>query len=296
LLAGRHLNQSVILVVMSSQTVRLAEPILWRSGLVGDYPGRQSYVELGAERVRLVFCWCPPTPPGHPFLLGSPPDEPERRDNETQRPHDFPRGFWLAQHPVNQQQWESVMGANPRRNAKGHLHPVDNVSWNDAQEFCRKTGLRLPLEAEWEYACRAGTTTPFGIGGGRELNAQMANFDGGHPYGAGREAFKWLDRARTLPQGAFPPNAWGLHDMHGQLWEWCEDVLEGRDRVLRGGSWLGPGWGARSAFRGGFTPDDRGGSFGFRPSPSSIQGSLEDQRSGARSEVRDERNDGPAKR
>jgi len=138
------------------------------------------------------------------------------------------------------------MGQNPSRRGKGDLYPVDSVSWNDAQEFCRKTGLRLPTKQEWEYACRAGTTTPFGIGGGRYLNAQMANFDGNYPYGAGREAFKWLYRERTLPQGSFPPNAWGLHDMHGQLWEWREDEYSGGVRVLRGGSWFLNGRSARA--------------------------------------------------
>jgi formylglycine-generating enzyme required for sulfatase activity len=152
---------------------------------------------------------------------------------------------------------------------------VDTVSWNDAQEFCRKTGLRLPKEKEWEYACRAGAATPFGIGGGQCLNAQMANFDGNKPYGSGREAFKWLYRERTLPQGSFPPNAWGLHDMHGQLWEWCEDVLEGRSRVLRGGGWFLDGWVARAAIRYGFAPASRSDDFGFRPCPGSTSSQVQ---------------------
>ena len=265
--------------------------------MAGDYAGQQSFIEVGAQRVRLVFCWCPPTLPGQPFLMGSPPDEPDRRDNEAQHPVDFPQGFWLARHPVNQQQWQAVMGANPSQRGQGDLHPVDSVSWNDAQEFCRKAGLRLPREAEWEYACRAGTTTPFGIGSGDYLNAQMANFDGGNPYGSGREAFKWLLRGRTLPQGSFPPNAWGLHDMHGQLWEWCEDVLEARIRVLRGGDWFIFGGDARSAFRTRTAPDSRYDVIGFRLCPSSTGPGPEARRpprSGARSVARDEQNDGPA--
>ncbi len=257
---------------MSSTAFALLDAAPWRPGLTGEFPGQQRYLEVGTPPARLVLSWCPPTPPDRPFVIGSPPDEPERRDNESRREVNIPDGFWIAQHPVNQRQWQAVMGANPSQRGKGDSHPVDNVSWNDAQEFCRKAGLRLPKEAEWEYACRAGTTTPLSIGEGGCLNAQLANFDGNHPYGSGREAFKWLYRQRTLPQGSFPPNAWGLQDMHGQLWEWCEDVLEGWDRVLRGGSWFDGGWGARSAIRHGIDPENRSGSIGFRPCPSSTRG------------------------
>ena len=269
-----------ILAAMSSHTLPIPGPVRWQSGLVGDYTGRQSYREVGTPPVRMVFCWCPPTPPGQPCLLGSPPDEPERMDRETQRAVDFSDGFWIAQHPVNQQQWQAVMGKNPSQRGKGELHPVDTVSWDDAKEFCRKTGLRLPSEAEWEYACRAGTTTPFGIGSGQCLNAQLANFDGNYPYGSGREAFKWLYRQRTLPQGSFPPNSWGLHDLHGQLWEWCEDVLEGRGRVLRGGGWADFGRFARSAVRDGLDPANRDDSIGFRPCPSSTSGQASNEAGG----------------
>ncbi|MBI5686862.1 MAG: formylglycine-generating enzyme family protein [Verrucomicrobia bacterium] len=256
---------------MSHPATGLVEPVPWEPGLPGEFPGQQCVMPL-APGVSMIFCWCPPTPPGQPFLMGSPPDEPDRRDNEKQQPKKIPEGFWLARHPVNQQQWMAIMRDNPSQRGKGEMHPVDNMSWEDAQKFCSKTGLRLPLEAEWEYACRAGTTTPFGIGNGECLNAQMANFDGNYPYGSGRDAFKWLYRERTLPQGSFPPNAWGLHDMHGQLWEWCEDVLEGRDRVLRGGSWLDDGRFARSAVRHGCDPGSRSDGIGFRPCPSSTKG------------------------
>lgn len=253
---------------MSHPATRLVEPVTWQPDLTGKYPGQQAVLTLRGTDVEMIFCWCPP-PPGGSFVMGSPPDEPERFDNEKQRNGAISGGVWLAQHPVNQQQWQAVMSENPSQRGNGDLYPVDSVSWNNAQEFCRKTGLRLPKEAEWEYACRAGTTTPFGIGDGRYLNAQMANFNGDQPYGAGREAFKWLYRECTLPQGSFPPNAWGLHDLHGQLWEWCQDEYSGRDRVLRGGSWICDGRAARSAYRNGSDPDDRLGSIGFRPCPSS---------------------------
>jgi formylglycine-generating enzyme required for sulfatase activity len=257
---------------MSSQPVRLLEPVRWAPGLVGEFPGRQSFIELGPERVRMVFCWCPPTPPGRSFVMGSPPDELERSSDENQRPVEIPQGFWLARHPVNQRQWRAVMGKNPSRRGGSDPHPVDSVSWEDAQEFCRQAHLRLPTEAEWEYACRAGSATPFGIGSGYCLNSQMADFHGNEPYGSGRESFKWLHRRRTLPEGSFPPNAWGLHDMHGQLWEWCEDEYAGRGRVLRGGGWFHPGGLARAAYRDWNAPVHRDDYFGFRPCPSSTQG------------------------
>ena len=131
--------------------------------------------------------------------------------------------------------------------------------------------MRLPTEAEWEHACRAGTTTDFAVGGGECLNSQLANFDGNHPHGSGRDAFNWLDRERTTAEGSFPPNAWGLHEMHGQLLEWCEDKYDdaGGGRVLRGGGWFHIGERARSASRIGGTPDYRDYSLGFRPCPSS---------------------------
>jgi formylglycine-generating enzyme required for sulfatase activity len=256
---------------MINSPVKLLDPVPWRPGLAGEYAGQECCIELGAQRVPLTFCWCPPTPPGRPFIMGSPADEPQRTGDEKQRPVEIPQGFWLAKHPIDQRQWQAVMNTNPSRQGKGYLYPVDSVSWEDAQGFCRETGLRLPKEAEWEYACRAGTATPFAVGGGRYLNAQMANFDGNHPYGDGREAFKWLYRERTLPRGSFPPNAWGLHDMHGQLREWCEDVYHGGARELRGGSWIDLGRFARSANRIGNAPDVRGAVYGFRPCPSSTQ-------------------------
>lgn len=181
------------------------------------------------------------------------------------------------------------MGDNPSQRGQGDQHPVDSVSWEDGVAFCKKTGLRLPSEAEWEYACRAGTSTHFGIGGGNDLNSQMANFDGNHPYGNGRNSFKWLERNRTLPQGWFPPNAWGLHDMHGQLWEWCEDILKGRDCVLRGGSWIFVGRFARSAYRFGFEPEIRNVNIGFRPCPSSTSQGQSGSRPEAESESLAER-------
>lgn len=264
---------------MSTRHPYVIDPLPWHPDLVGEYPG-QTCEKVLAPGVAMVFCWCPPTPKGQPFLMGSPPDEAGRSDDEVQHPVHLTQGFWLAKHPVTQTQWLAVMGTDPSQNGMGDLHPVVNISWIKAQEFCRNSGLRLPTEAEWEYACRAGTTSPFSIGGGQYLNAQMANFDGRYPYGSGSQAFVWLNRTQTLMTGSFPPNKWGLHDMHGQLWEWCQDgygtlsatravdplgTAEGWRRVLRGGSWIRAGRSARSTSRSCLEPGSWNNILGFRP-------------------------------
>jgi formylglycine-generating enzyme required for sulfatase activity len=152
------------------------------------------------------------------------------------------------------------------------------VSWDDCQEFvaklCRRAGrvFRLPTEAQWEYACRAGTRTPFHFG--ETISAEQANYDGNHTYGEGH---KGVSRKKTTPVDSFPANAWGLHDMHGNVWGWCQDWYgpyqnpdqtdpegskNGTARVLRGGSWFNDPWYCRSAYRGRNVPgyrSDRGG-------------------------------------
>src|SRR5262249_11255020 len=157
---------------------------------------------------------------------------------------------FLGACPVTQAQWQAVMGYNLSR-FKGENRPVDGVSWEDCQEFCMKLSklegkvYRLPTEAEWEFACRAGTTTPFATG--PTISTDHANFDGTYIYEGGK---KGVYRKATTPVGSFPPNAWGLCDMHGNVWEWCSDLYgpypdgditdpigpaTGEDRVLRGG-------------------------------------------------------------
>ncbi len=210
----------------------------------GDFPGQEAVFTLKGTDVEMTVCWCPPA--------------------------DGIPGFWIAKHLVSQRQWTAVMKSNPSKAGRGEDFPVDSVSWNDAQEFCKKTGLRLPSEKEWEHACRAGTSNEYAVGIRTAINSQLANFNGNYPGGSGDGAFKWLYRERTLPEGSFPPNAWGLHDMHGQLWEWCEDEYEGRGRALRGGSWIINGWLAASGDRYGKDPGVRNSNFGFRPCPSSI--------------------------
>ena len=155
-------------------------------------------------------------------------------------------------YPVTQAQWRWATRRSPSR-FKGNDRPVDSVSWNDCQEFCsrlsKKTGQRfcLPSEAQWEYACRAGTTTPFFFG--LTISTDQANYDSNFIYSGGREG---IYREQTTAVGSFPANAWGLYDMHGNVWEWCQDWYgpyqdgdekayrfsdPGTTRVLRGGSW-----------------------------------------------------------
>ncbi len=209
----------------------------------------------------MKFAWIPPGT----FLMGSPANEPERSDDETQHGVTLTKGFHLGIHQVTQAQWQAVMGDNPS-NFKGESNlPVEIVSWYDCVAFCvalgKKDGktYRLPTEAEWEYACRAGTTTPFHFGG--TISVNQANYDGNYTYANGK---KGVYREKTTPVGSFPANAWGLFDMHGNVWEWCADwygphqegelkdpqgFIGGNGRVLRGGCWGNRPWHCRSACR-----------------------------------------------
>ena len=161
---------------------------------------------------------------GGTFLMGSPDTEKERTSSESPQHWVTLQRFFLGKYPVTQAQWQAVMGNNPAY-FKGNNRPVENVSWNDAIAFCQKlsqkTGryYRLPSEAEWEYACRAGTTTPFYFG--ETITPDLANYDGNYTYAS---APKGVYRQQTTDVGSFPPNAFGLYDMHGNVWEWCQDI------------------------------------------------------------------------
>jgi formylglycine-generating enzyme required for sulfatase activity len=209
------------------------------------------------------------------FLMGSPDDEPERVELEGPRHAvTLTRGFWLGDSACSQALWQAVMGHNPSYFTGDPQRPVEQVSWHDVQGFLRKLealvpGCRadLPSEAEWEYACRAGTDTPFSFG--VQITPEQANYDGNSPYAGGE---KGLYRRQTVPVKSLPPNAWRLYAMHGNVWEWCADGLRTYDgepqqdpqgpvsdekdapRVIRGGSWNGGAWGARSAYREAFHP------------------------------------------
>ena len=167
---------------------------------------------------------------------------------------------------------------------KGASRPVECVSWEEAMEFCQRLRQRsgwsysLPSEAQWEYACRAETTTPFAFG--ETITTDLANYDGNSTYGSGP---KGMYREETSEVGSHPANAWGLQDMHGNVWEWCLDIWhdsyirapsdgtawgsmsdESSWRLLRGGSWGHVPRGCRSAYRGSYRPVGRGSYWGFR--------------------------------
>ncbi|MBW4554394.1 MAG: SUMF1/EgtB/PvdO family nonheme iron enzyme [Trichormus sp. ATA11-4-KO1] len=205
--------------------------------------------------------------PGGTFTMGSPEEEAGRFDNESPQRQVRVPGFFMGRYAVIQEQWQAVMGTNPAH-FKGNRRPVEQVSWDDAVEFCeklsQKTGktYRLPSEAEWEYACRAGTNTPFYFG--ETINTDLVNYDGNFPYGS---APKGEYRQQTTDVGKFPPNSFGLYDIHGNVWQWCQDVynenyqgaptdgsawLNGKEKninVLRGGSWVNGARYCRSPFR-----------------------------------------------
>jgi formylglycine-generating enzyme required for sulfatase activity len=209
--------------------------------------------------------------PGH-FLMGSPESEAERYSNEgPQHAVTLTKGFWLADSACTQALWQAVMGDNPSHfisgKGGGGQHPVENVSWDDLQRFLRGlekllpgTLASLPSEAEWEYACRAGTRTPFSFGD--NISPEEVNYSGEYPYNKGR---KGLNRGATVPVRTLPANPWGLYEMHGNVWEWCadgrRDYAAGDEtdprgpenpeapRVLRGGSWHDDAGGLRSAYR-----------------------------------------------
>jgi formylglycine-generating enzyme required for sulfatase activity len=235
--------------------------------------------------------------------MGSPEEEPERRGNEGPQHLVQLQGFFLAQTPITQAQWRAVAQWRPTKGEgawnqklnpnpshfKGDQRSVEQVSWEDAMEFCRRlsqrTGRRytLPSEAQWEYACRAGTTTPFYCGA--TISTKLANYEGSEVYGDGE---KGEYRQQTMDVASFPANPWGLHDMHGNVWEWCadhwhdnyegapedgrawidEESKENDDkmnfRLLRGGSWIIHPAYCRSAFRYFYHPDNRNYSIGFR--------------------------------
>ncbi len=237
--------------------------------------------------------------PAGKFLMGSPQDEKERDTDEEQHEVSITKPFYLGVYVVTQAEYEKVMGNNPSWfSAKGDgkdevkdmdtsRFPVENVSWDDAVAFCKKLSelpeekkagrvYRLPTEAEWEYACRAGTKTPFHFG--NSLSSKQANFDGDLPYGEGDQG---PNLERTAKVGSYAPNAFGLYDMHGNVWQWCQDwydenyyknspredppgPAQALNRVVRGGGWGDEGEDCRSAFRDWNEPRDRGSDLGFR--------------------------------
>jgi formylglycine-generating enzyme required for sulfatase activity len=254
--------------------------------------------KAGEERevVGIKLCWCPPGK----FTMGSPPNEPQRRPGEDQVEVTLSKGFWIGKYEVTQGNWRRIIGKLPGELTlelpEGGDYPVGNVNFTEAESFCanltelghqageipKEWLCRLPTEAQWEYACRAGTTTATAFGD--TLSSKQANFRG-KPYN-GAVAGPSLGRAAKV--GSYPANAWGLHDMHGNTFEWCRDWYHAKlpggldpdlysakasatksehgdlSRVRRGGCWADDGWPCRSAFRLRFEAERRYDHIGFR--------------------------------
>jgi len=226
------------------------------------------YAELICQEASQIFRWiCPGR-----FWMGSPEAEVDRRDDETLHEVILTKGFWLADTACIQHLWRPLMGDNPS-GFMGKLRPVEKVSWSNIQDFINKLNhakpglqLRLPTESEWEYACRAGTTTPFNFG--ENITPEQVNYDGDNPYADGKKGLRW---GETVEVKSLPANDWGLYEMHGNVWEWCADwygayaagplidpqgPATGSARVLRGGSCFDGASNVRSALREGYDPDD----------------------------------------
>ena len=230
--------------------------------------------------------------PAGSFMMGSPEDESDRSESEGPQHEVFLSSFLMGRYPVTQSQWQAVAQLDKvdieldlaPSNFKGQDRPVEQVSWYEAVEFCERLKkhsdrpYRLPSEAEWEYACRAGTTTPFTFG--KTLTTEVANYNGDYTYSDGP---KGEYRGETTAVDSFDiANAFGLCDMHGNIWEWCADHWhenyrgaptdgsawltddETPNRLIRGGSWSYDPRACRSATRLSFRPDGRSDVIGFR--------------------------------
>jgi formylglycine-generating enzyme required for sulfatase activity len=301
----------------SKQPIHKAGANLAKNSSISKTAPQGPLEDLPEAAPHLTLLWIPP---GR-FWMGSPETEPERRDSEGPQHLVQLQGFFMSQTPITQAQWREVAGwkegpgeqwgremktdpsrfqskewpeENEVRLLQGESNtdqrPVELVSWEDAMEFCYRLSKRtgrtytLPSEAQWEYACRAGTTTPFCFGD--MISSELANYDGNYAYANGS---KGIYREQTTPVGMFPANSWGLHDMHGNVWEWCldewrdsyegaptdgrawGDAAEGekskesvKAKLLRGGSWNDYPWFCRSAYRNLDHPVNSIISIGFR--------------------------------
>ena len=265
-----HNQNPVVPEPVPFETIPLSTDLTSTSTPVGDGAQPGEVRELTA--LGLKFCWCP----AGSFLMGSRIDAPGHLNNEGPFEATICKGFWIQQTESTQAQYEQLMGPNPAY-FQGQEKPVESVTWTEASEFCRRlsqlpsekaagNSYRLPTEAEWEYACRAGSTTEFSFGDDEtELDSH-----GWYSLNSGR---------MTHPVGQKQPNSWGLHDMHGNVSEWCLDFYgdypqqpttdpvgpeTGGKRNLRGGGWFYAPMFARSAHRDGFAPSVRYAGLGFR--------------------------------
>ncbi|NOV29044.1 formylglycine-generating enzyme family protein [Methylomonas sp. ZR1] len=256
----------------------LVFPCPWASEWGEDTQGL--WQTLNYRGVRQVFRWIEPST----FMMGSPDSELGRYDYEVRRTEEVESGYWLADTAVTQALWVEIRtGESPSRHHDNLVYPVHGVSWDDAQAFIAELNqrvpgfnARLPKELEWEYACRAGTDTAFSFGD--SIDANLVNFNGNYPYA---NAPKCEFRGKPVPVKSLPANAWGLYEMHGNVWEWCQDAWrEGfsagssvdmplswdspNERIARGGSWDADATFARSAYRYHFDKSQRSEFFGFR--------------------------------
>jgi len=249
-------------------------PADWASSFGQDPFGLWCGINVAGVEHRLRWI-----PPGE-FLMGSPESEAEREDDETQHRVTLTEGFWLAETTCSQEFWEVITGENTSE-FKGAARPVEQVSWKDVQGFCEQLNeqipelhARLPTEAEWEYAARAGTETAYWCGD--ELSPKQANYDG---YGQHADETESESRGETVEVKSYEANPWGLYQVHGNLWEWCSDWYgkheerhtidprgpeTGEHRVIRGGSWMEDSRWLRAAFRYDGLPDIRKDYVGFR--------------------------------
>lgn len=254
-------------------------PAVWASDFGEDRYGL--WMAFTYQSIRQVFRWIPPGT----FMMGSPETEQGRHENEVLHQVTLTKGFWLAETTVTQALWQAVKTDKPSH-FNGDNRPVETVSWNDAQTFIKQLNtalqtlqpeysLRLPTEAEWEYACRAGTQTRFNFDGDLSLN--KVNYRGTWEYKSDewrKDALKATDEVKT-----YPCNTCGLYEMHGNAWEWCSDwygdypteavtnpvgAPTGSLRVVRGGSWFDGGRFVRSAVRFKYGAVVRGFNLGFR--------------------------------
>jgi len=245
---------------------------LFAARLVAPGPA-DFYIEPGTGMVLIAIR------PG-PFMMGSLESEPGRNDDEALHRVTISRLFYIGQHEVTQAEWMKVIGSNPSRFSDCERCPVEQVDFYQVNNFLSRLNagttamrFRLPTEAEWEYACRAGTSTPYNTGA--RLGTSQANIDS--RYTVDVEGGAAYDK--TLPVGKFPPNAWGLYDMHGNVWEWTNDRYGpynprldtdprgaeiGGKRVIRGGSWRLDARSARCGLRYAKAPQDSDFSLGFR--------------------------------
>jgi formylglycine-generating enzyme required for sulfatase activity len=290
---------SVSVIETTALQPRMPTPVVAQSlslanKSAGEASAKSFVNSIGMKLVRI---------PAGTFLMGSPASEAGHYDNETQHHVTLTRDFYLGTTVVTQGEYEQVMGMNPSYfsaggGGRGKINgmytsrfPVEQVSWGDAVEYCRRLSAlatehaagrvyRLPTEAEWEYACRAGTATPFHFGS--QLTSRQANFNGNHPYGITTTG-PYLERTATV--GSYGCNGYGLFDMHGNVWEWCSDwygdytapaqvdplgAAAGSGRVNRGGGWSNYARDCRSALRGRNTPGNRDDNLGFRVALSSV--------------------------